>query len=37
VEHWENAADWPAAQRFFVEEFDDEANGEPVGTRYSRK
>lgn len=26
VEHWENAADWPTAQRFFVDEFDDEAN-----------
>jgi ketosteroid isomerase-like protein len=37
VEHWENAADWPAAKRFFVDEFDDEASTEPVDTRYSRK
>jgi ketosteroid isomerase-like protein len=41
VEHWENAADWPAAKRFFLDEFDDEAIGEPIGepigTRYSRK
>jgi ketosteroid isomerase-like protein len=33
VEHWENAADWPAVERFFVDEFDDEANVEPADTR----
>jgi ketosteroid isomerase-like protein len=25
VEHWENCADWPAAERFFLEEFNNEA------------
>jgi ketosteroid isomerase-like protein len=34
VEHWENTADWPAAERFFVDEFDDEASAEPAGTRH---
>lgn len=37
VEHWENAADWPAAKRFFLDEFDVEANVEPADTRRSRK
>jgi ketosteroid isomerase-like protein len=37
VEHWENAADWPAAKRFFVDEFDAVANAEPAGTRHSTK
>ena len=32
VEHWENAADWPAAERFFMEELDDEATSEPADT-----
>jgi predicted SnoaL-like aldol condensation-catalyzing enzyme len=35
VEHWENAADWPAAKRFFVDEFDNEAKAELVGMRHS--
>jgi ketosteroid isomerase-like protein len=37
VEHWENCADWPAAERFFVDEFVDEANAEPAATRHSVK
>jgi len=35
VEHWENAADWPAVERFFVDEFNDEANAEPADMRHS--
>jgi hypothetical protein len=35
VEHWENAADWPAAERFFVDKFDDEAGADPADTRHS--
>lgn len=35
VEHWENCADWPAAERFFVDEFDGEANAELAGMRQS--
>jgi hypothetical protein len=35
VEHWENAADWPEAERFFVDGFDDETNAEPADTRHS--
>jgi ketosteroid isomerase-like protein len=35
VEHWENCADYPAAERFFVDEFDAEAGAQPVGTRNS--
>jgi ketosteroid isomerase-like protein len=30
VEHWENCADWPAAERFFVDEF---AVGDRTGAR----
>lgn len=30
VEHWENCWDWPAAERFFVDEFDQEADAVPV-------
>jgi ketosteroid isomerase-like protein len=37
VEHWENAADWPAAERFFLDEFDEKVNAEPADTRRSRK
>jgi ketosteroid isomerase-like protein len=35
VEHWENCADWPAAERFFVDEFSDEAGAEPAGLQNS--
>jgi len=28
VEHWENCADWPAAERFFVDECDHETSQE---------
>lgn len=31
VEHWENCADWPAAERFFVDGFG-ETSGVPAGT-----
>jgi ketosteroid isomerase-like protein len=27
VEHWENCADWPAAERFFVDEFAEKSEG----------
>jgi ketosteroid isomerase-like protein len=27
VEHWENCADWPAAERFFVDPFESETAG----------
>lgn len=29
VEHWENCADWTAAERFFIDEFDAEPAGAP--------
>ncbi len=35
VEHWENAADWPEVERFFVDEFDDEAGVESADARHS--
>jgi hypothetical protein len=35
VEHWENAADWPAAERFFMDEFSDDANTKIAGMRRS--
>jgi ketosteroid isomerase-like protein len=34
VEHWEHAADWPAVERFFMDEFDDDAGAEPATTRH---
>lgn len=34
VEHWENCADWPAAERFFLDEFDHEAYAEPASALY---
>lgn len=33
VEHWENCADWPAAERFFTEEFAGESDADPAGVR----
>jgi hypothetical protein len=33
VEHWENCADWAAAERFFVDEFAGDGGGEPAGAR----
>jgi ketosteroid isomerase-like protein len=34
VEHWENCADWPAAERYFIDEFgDDEFGDEPAGAQ----
>ncbi|MBP2327567.1 ketosteroid isomerase-like protein [Kibdelosporangium banguiense] len=35
VEHWENCADWPAAERFLIDEFDEEADAEPADARHS--
>jgi hypothetical protein len=33
VEHWENCADWPAAERFFVDQFAEKSEGKPAGAR----
>lgn len=30
VEHWENCADWPAAERYFVDDFFAEAAAQPA-------
>jgi ketosteroid isomerase-like protein len=34
VEHWENCADWPAAERFFVDEFAKESASKTAGARH---
>jgi ketosteroid isomerase-like protein len=35
VEHWEHCADYPAAERFFVDEFDEEVGAEPADASHA--